>query len=275
MLSLTVLLQLGSCEENPEDVCLDCPVITGVNPNHGSGGEIIVITGTNFSGFISELDQVTINGKNAVLVEAVTNTELKVQVPVNAGSGPVIVHLGGLRSAPVREANFVYNFTETRVADYNDRKTAEGVTVGNAFFRTVSSDNAVQFANETVKLVAVSEKSPETVATANRINTGYDRMIAYGEKFADALLAYQSGTYLYVKSSAGENSAVEMIRSNLNGSFIEKNNVPFRKRSKATINRGLGMGNQPPRIAGKYPWAPTGFEEQLSVAATWTIDETP
>ncbi len=275
MLSLTVLLQLGSCEENPEDICLDCPIITGVNPNHGSGGEIIVITGTNFNGFISELDQVTINGKNAVLVEAVTNTELKVQVPANAGSGPVIVHLGGLRSAPVRHANFVYNSMETSGTDYDDRKTVEGMTAGNAFFSTVSSDNAVQFANETVKVVAISEKSSAVPVAANGIGTHYERMIAYEEKFTDALFTNQAAKYRNVKSSGSENAAVEMIRSSLNGSFIEENNVPFHKRSNPAVNRGPGMINQPLRIAGKSAWTTMELEDQPSVAAAWTVRETP
>ncbi len=72
------------------------PVLTAVDPAQGSQGEIVTISGENFS-TVPEENNVKFNGAPATVVTA-TARELKVVVPDEATAGPVTVTVAGKTS---------------------------------------------------------------------------------------------------------------------------------------------------------------------------------
>ncbi|MBX2923721.1 MAG: IPT/TIG domain-containing protein [Chitinophagaceae bacterium] len=72
-------MALTGCKKNKEEKTPAAPVISSFSPDKGQHGDIITISGTNFSTVPAE-NSITFNGVAATIVSA-TSTELKVSVP--------------------------------------------------------------------------------------------------------------------------------------------------------------------------------------------------
>ena len=92
-LCITLLLwQCKKDENSSTGNCPNCPTITSIEPSEGSLGDTICIKGMNFDRFgENDTGSVTINGVEAIFIELVSSTEIKVEVPSDATTGEVII----------------------------------------------------------------------------------------------------------------------------------------------------------------------------------------
>lgn len=93
------IMTIGCSKDGGNDPIIDdepvskVPTITEITPNSGLVGTEVTITGTNFSS-TSNQNEVSFNGINATIKSAST-TQLVVNVPDNASTGPVSVKVDG------------------------------------------------------------------------------------------------------------------------------------------------------------------------------------
>lgn len=90
----------------------DAPAVSSLTPSHGTAGTVVTLTGTGFSAVAAEND-VFLNHKRCS-VDSATATELKVEVPAQAGSGPFEVTVGA-QAPTVRSPTFTYDLTAVTV----------------------------------------------------------------------------------------------------------------------------------------------------------------
>ncbi|MEM6842721.1 MAG: IPT/TIG domain-containing protein [Bacteroidota bacterium] len=95
MTSIFLIGLFSGCSEegggdDPDPVPM--PTISSIDPSSGVVGDEVTITGTNFGSTASE-NAVTFNGVTASVVTA-SATQLVVEVPENATTGPVVVTVG-------------------------------------------------------------------------------------------------------------------------------------------------------------------------------------
>jgi len=161
IICLGALALLTKCE--PQDVgpCPACPNITSISPDHGKGGDEIIITGTNFDNFIEGTDKVTINEKEALLTKTPTATTLQVQVPSQVGSGPVVVEIGPLSSAESGNSPmFTYDVVRLDSLAPASAKMGDVITMFGAFFDPIGANNLVKFPNDSIaEVVEVTEST--------------------------------------------------------------------------------------------------------------------
>lgn len=93
------------------------PEIAGVSVSRGLEGTMITITGTNFSADAALLN-VSFNGTSASNITAASTTEISVQVPIGAATGPLSVTVG---SQTVSGPNFTVETPENfKIAFFGD-----------------------------------------------------------------------------------------------------------------------------------------------------------
>jgi hypothetical protein len=81
-----------TCRKKDSDECPVCPQINGFSPAHGKGGDLLIITGSNFTTDPDGLSlKVSINGHDAVIKHK-EDTQVQVTVPENCGSGTIKVY---------------------------------------------------------------------------------------------------------------------------------------------------------------------------------------
>jgi sugar lactone lactonase YvrE len=96
----------GNATQNPL-------AIASLSPSHGQAGIVVTLTGTGFSAVPAE-NTVILNAKRCT-VDSATATELKVEVPAQAGSGPFEVTVGA-QAPTVRSATFTYDLSGVTVS---------------------------------------------------------------------------------------------------------------------------------------------------------------
>jgi sugar lactone lactonase YvrE len=87
--------------------------ISALVPSHGLAGSVVTLTGTGFSTDPAQ-DTVVLNNKRCA-VDSATATELKVEVPAQAGSGPFEVTVGS-HQPTVQSPTFTYDLTGVTVS---------------------------------------------------------------------------------------------------------------------------------------------------------------
>jgi sugar lactone lactonase YvrE len=87
--------------------------IASLNPPHGPAGTVVTITGSGFSTDAIQ-NTVILNGKHCT-VDSATGTQLTVEVPAQAGSGPFEVTVGSTPPT-VQSATFTYDLTGVTVS---------------------------------------------------------------------------------------------------------------------------------------------------------------
>lgn len=99
--------------ENTFSVLL-VPVITSISPTKGFTGDVLTITGSNFSTDGSQ--NKVLFGVNEFPVISSTATELKVNIPEGASDGSVIVSVSGVKSAASPSLDVLNQFSVTSLA---------------------------------------------------------------------------------------------------------------------------------------------------------------
>ena len=159
---LCTAFAISCSKDNTNEVLPEVlPEVISIEPLTGILTSTVTVTGKNFSTSIAE-NEVTFNGKPAIITAA-TETELVVQVPPAADSGPVLVTTKG--KTAVNQPEFTYQWVVTTIAGstegYVDGKGSEakfyspsGIAVdeqgnmfitdfGNCLIRKISSDGTV------------------------------------------------------------------------------------------------------------------------------------
>lgn len=137
--------------------------IKRIDPANGPAGSHIRIYGEGFSS-MSNPAQVTINGKKA-LVGSANDTLLVVEIPVEAGSGPIEVQVDGMKA---RGQDFTFQSITTIKPLSGGKGTKVRITgIG---FELLAADNIVDFNGKRARVLEVTPVSllveaPEGVET--------------------------------------------------------------------------------------------------------------
>lgn len=278
-LGLSLLMQLSSCQEVPDDECPACPKITGINPNHGRGGDIVVITGANFEGFIPEIDQVTFNGKEAAVVETPTETKLEVQVPDNSGSGPVMVTIGELSSELTDRTNFIYDFVKIDEIVPTHGRAGDIITINGAFFSTVPTENEVQLADKKAEVVAASEDQLQIVVPQNA-GTGAVKVTINSITTEGPIFTYDYVEVESIEPATAKKDEIITVNGRFFSSFVEQNSIVFdggldgeitevgETTLKVKVPKGAGTGPLTITVDGHTVEGPVFTYEYTTVVTT-------
>jgi YVTN family beta-propeller protein len=148
------------------------PEITSINPSQAQVNQHVTITGTNFDPINVVNNVVRFNGVVATQIISVTGTQIVVNVPVGATSGPVTVTTSGLVSNSV-------NFTVVQMAPL--RNVPVGISPTRVVFDPVlnqalvtnADSNSVSFVDVAngilVKDIQVGGQNPVGIATYGRL----------------------------------------------------------------------------------------------------------
>lgn len=98
-----------TCRKKDKDICPVCPQINSFSPSHGKKGDMITLTGVNFTTEPDGLKlKVSINGVDAVIKNR-NDTQVQLIVPDKCGTGPIKVYYDDeLYSESA--SSFVYDF---------------------------------------------------------------------------------------------------------------------------------------------------------------------
>lgn len=120
-----IIKDLEGAKISPKPAEKPIPTFVLLDPNKGKSGDVITITGTNFSSVLAE-NKVTFTAKTAgttvtAVVMSATATVLKVEVPAQAATGLVAVEVKGISA--VRPGNFDGIFTLETVVETGGQGT--------------------------------------------------------------------------------------------------------------------------------------------------------
>jgi ribosomal protein L18E len=144
------------------------PTISDFSPKSGVKGDVITITGTNFS-TIAANNIVKFNGVTASLVDA-TSTELKVAVPGGSVTGKISVEVNG---SVVTSADDFTAILPIAINDFSPKsgQTGDTVTITGVNFGETLLDNLVTF-NGTSAAIIVANNSQLQVIVPEGVSTG-------------------------------------------------------------------------------------------------------
>lgn len=220
------LLHLHACEEVDPDACPACPKITNISPNHGRSGEIISISGVNFEEFIPSVDKVTINGKEAPVINTSTATNIEVQVPENAGSGPVMISIGELTSEVNERTNFDYDFVKIDEIVPDHGRKGDVITINGAFFSTVPTENVVRISGVAVEVIAAAENQLQVIIPS-KLDNGAVTVTINDFTTEGPIFSYDLVTVEAIEPSTARRGEVITIRGKFFGKTVEDNVVAF------------------------------------------------
>ena len=107
-IALILLTSFASCKKEPSEE--PSIRITNFYPHAGPYSTLVTVTGSGFSNITTD-NKLTINGMEAE-IQAASPTELRVEVPLGADSGPISVQVAG-KSIATSQDIFHYVFTGT------------------------------------------------------------------------------------------------------------------------------------------------------------------
>ncbi|MDN5216977.1 IPT/TIG domain-containing protein [Fulvivirgaceae bacterium BMA12] len=225
-LAFAFLLLLQACEEIDPDDCPACPKITSISPNHGRGGEIINISGINFEDFIPSVDKVTINGKEAAVINTPTATNIEVQVPENAGSGPVMITIGELNSEVNERTNFEYDYVKIDEIVPNHGRKGDVITINGSFFSTVPTENIVRISGVVAEVIAAAESQLQVIVPS-KLDNGPVTVTINDFTTEGPIFSYDLVTIEAIEPSTARRGEVIKISGRFFGKTIEENVVTF------------------------------------------------
>src|SRR3954470_5677277 len=136
------LYYFPACTKKNKD-CDECPLIRSLSTEVGFAGDTVILIGKNFSMDLYQ-NVVTFNETIVPSSEMISsdNTQLKVRVPLNCGTGPVSVSTGSnLNSGP----GPVFNYEYARIRSLTPAEGRKNDTVLIRGKRFLSTKNIVKF----------------------------------------------------------------------------------------------------------------------------------
>lgn len=149
--------------------CLPSPTITSFTPSTGAVGDVVTITGTNFS--TNPLDNfVDFNGEPAI-VTASTSTSITTSVPANTFTGPINVYVGC--DAASSSTDFIVDCGPVpTITSFSPIIGLDGniVTITGTNFSTTPVNNLVDFNGQPAVVTASTTTSITTTVPMGAIN---------------------------------------------------------------------------------------------------------
>jgi sugar lactone lactonase YvrE len=178
----------SSVESDPFTFIRDPLAISSISPNSGTKNTVVTITGTGFSSTVLE-NAVTLNGKVCPVTSATTTT-LTISIPAEAGSGNILVTVGG-NSAQSGTFTFIADApTITSISPTSGAKNTVVTIIGTGF-STTPSQNSVTINNKVCPVTAATATSL-TVTIPAAAGTGNLVVSVSGGPAA------QSGTFTFI-----------------------------------------------------------------------------
>ena len=227
----------------------NAPVITAISPDTGQRGTEVKITGENFSPVANE-NTVKFNGVTAA-VKAATTTELIVDVPATATTGPVTVTVNGMTATGPDFTVLLPPSITSLLPESGQPGTEVKITGEN--FSPVANENTVKFNGVTaaVKAATATELIVDVPATATTgtVTVTVNGMTATGPLFT----VINPPVITSINPSSGGFDTQVTITGDYFSDVISENTVTFNgmtatvvSASKTTIvavvPRGAGTG---------------------------------
>ena len=199
-----LLCLLLSCDDKL-DWIQQLPEVFGLSPNTGLAGDIVIISGDEFS-TIADQNTVTINGVTATIISA-TATTLEVEVPPGS-SGPVIVTVNG--QIANNKPTFTYRIIPVIVGlTPNSGIVGSEIVISGSNFSTNVAENTVTIngteamivsaTSTTLTVIAPEESTGVVVVTVNGEQSGEDPTFVYEpEIFSISPLEGRAGTVMTI-----------------------------------------------------------------------------
>lgn len=182
---LSATLLLYSCKKDNTPSAPPQPdLVISSFSEHAAGNDIITITGSGFSDNIAD-NKVTINGKTSEVMSA-SKSEIRVKVPIKAGSGLIEVTYGAKKASSAKA--FTYDFV-WYVSTLGGTRTTPifeepmGIAIGKNGALYVSDKDRddikkiVENEDGTVTVTSVALSSPLSRPTALWINEAEDFLV--------------------------------------------------------------------------------------------------
>jgi hypothetical protein len=249
--------------------------ISRIYPNNGTTGTQIRISGTGFSS-IKEPATVFVNGQSALLVSA-SDTLIVAEIPVNVGSGPVVVKVDGM------EAKGQY-FRFQLVADIKPLTGGPNtrVKIKGSGFETSLAGNIVDFNGKNALVESAKDTEIVVLAPAG-VTTGPLSVNINGQKITGPAFTVVGNPVITVVSPlSGPQGAVMTISGDVfsterdeNKVFINGVDVPVQTATKTkltlTLPGGTGSGKVKVVVNDQATEGPV-FKDQTLGISTLTPD---
>ena len=148
------------------------PTFTGMTPASGKAGDVLTITGTNFSTVLSE-NVISMNGTPAA-VTAATATQIKATVPQGVTTGRVSLTVRGKIANPATGVNITFTVIPPPTITAMSPVTGTAgtvVTLTGTNFSTIAADNKVLF-NGLAATVTSAAATQLIVTAPTGVSTG-------------------------------------------------------------------------------------------------------
>ncbi|RFZ94248.1 hypothetical protein D0C36_01445 [Mucilaginibacter conchicola] len=144
------------------------PTIENIAPTSGRAGDVISITGTNFSTTMAD-NVVKINGVDATIVSA-TATKVEVKAPANGTTGKISVKVKNSETKEGPTFTYVPAATLTAIS-VSHGKVGDVITLTGTNFSTVTTENEVKFGTKTAAVKSATA-TQLTVEVPQGVETG-------------------------------------------------------------------------------------------------------
>lgn len=245
--------------------------ISRIYPNNGTSGTQIRISGTGFSS-IKEPATVFVNGQGALLVSA-SDTLIVAEIPVNAGSGPVVVKVDGMEAKGQDFKFQLVTAIKPLTGGANTRVKIKG-----SGFETTLAGNVVDFNGKNALVESAKDTEIVVLAPAG-VTTGPLSVNINGQKITGPAFTVVSNPVISVVSPlSGPQGSVMTITGDVfstvpdeNKVFINGVDVPVQTATKTkltlTLPGGTGSGKVKVVVNDQATEGPVFKDQTLGISA--------
>ncbi len=245
--------------------------VTRVFPNNGTTGSQIRISGTGFSS-IKGPATVSVNSKDALIVSA-SDTLIVAEIPVDAGTGPVVVKVDGMEA---KGQDFKFQLV-TGIKPLTGGANTR-VTISGSGFETTTTGNMVDFNGKSATVVSATE-TELVVLAPEAVVTGPLSVNINGQKITGPAFTVVGKPVISVVSPlSGPQGAVMTITGDIfstvpdeNKVFINGVEVPVQSVAKTelklTLPGGTGSGIVKVVVNDQATEGPQFKDQTLGIAA--------
>ncbi|MEM8969074.1 MAG: IPT/TIG domain-containing protein, partial [Bacteroidota bacterium] len=186
---LAIVWLFSQCEEVDDTACPACPVVTAIQPTSGKAFETVTISGRNFGGFSTTLDQATIDGVALIPIEtqSFTDTEMQFMLPAELANGntapmTVRINIGNLTSDEGeggQKVFFTYAYPAINELIPEHGRVGDLIIIKGENFDTIPANNVIRFAGVKAQIEAATA-SELTVRVPQGVQTGNVQLNLHG-----------------------------------------------------------------------------------------------
>ena len=234
---LAIVWLFSQCEEVDDTTCPACPVVTAIQPTSGKAFETVTISGRNFGGFSTTLDQATIDGVALIPIEtqSFTDTEMQFMLPAELANGntapmTVRINIGNLTSDEGeggQKVFFTYAYPAINELIPEHGRVGDLIIIKGENFDTIPANNVVRFAG--VKAQVESATTSElTVTVPQGVKTGNVQLNLHGFSVDGPVFSFNTVVAEELIPNHGRAGDVLMVKGAFfNTEELLKNQVTF------------------------------------------------